>query len=424
MVDEDYYRYSTQSPFISFVPFPAHSWDGKTVKEWIAEKSIQVWKFIESESRFNYHPVLTIFTSEEAIAYIKTFLFSDQIVGINEQILSCYKITIRLLSSYNTGYNEIMQNALNYKTCDDIKRRIDDILDVIHKLDVEFHSLVDSLHDNDCRLFNDFFRRKTQSDPRLNERDVNYKEIFQDWLLYIQARICRLKQTSNREYTQIGTLIDEIQQKFGCYTPPGFWVAAKSSGRYNSILRQLGVPTGVELFDLPCVFIYPFMIERWNTSIPNPSRIYFPLFTDVQLVELVLLVIIHEHTHAMLRHGVPKTPSPSDVAQWCNPERQDEHDLIRKKLHWLNEGMAMHFEEKYLHNLQIPNFDVSGILDELDKYIDPSRALGDWPYSGYRIVKNFLKDGNNTVEKLVTNWKKDPGKLSGKFKPFLNGFTL
>lgn len=407
MLDE--YRYSVQSPFISLVPIPPAKRDA------IREQAWSIWEFFSTITEFLYHPVLTIFAQERPVVLLKKLVeVFENGENENDPILDgdngrCLNVLVPLIIE---RFPEL--EPLSPETREELAIFLDSVLILLAELDEG--ALRDFLRDiypsltDFCPGVRDYLNYDSDY-PVL----AQFERYFQHLLKYMCGGSRASKPAdpaSPRKGVDdavISQIYADIHLKYGCYTPPGFWEGLRGTPRYSVVIRLLGIPPGVQLFDLPCVFVYPFLIEDRALQVKGCKEV---------LVQLFKLVLVHEHGHALLRHGILKTGSN---AQWCRKSRQRKNDAIRKKYPWIEEGIAMYLEREYIESVIGDRWPDcwQPLIDENTRFVDSDNDLTRWPYHAQHVIEAFVNSSKTFFKTHLKNWKMVPEKFHERLESWL-----
>jgi len=400
------YRYAIQSPFISLIKI-----DNELKKE-IINHSWRVWQHLFEETQYLYYPVLTIFTKEISLRYLKLIVEEyeqnsiniDTDLSINRDLIGCVEFVYELLKKY---FKFDIQIEKNTDSCQDWKKILMYLIHLILREREKNNDLKDFLNEfvsrnlrDGCRgLIQDFFREPYNIDQLI------------DFLEYLIQNICikrpifRPQRGNKISKLTIAQIYEDIHKKYGCYTPPSFWeYLEKRPFDYNLMLKILGIPDNVQLFDQPCVFIYPFLVDLKAVNIEIESGVPKK---DI-LRDLFILLLIHEHGHALLRHGIHKTGNKD--GQWCSPSEQRIRDKDREVYPWIEEGLVMYLEFKYIEEVlkQEPDKSIYDVLLEENRdYVLKNKDPNVWPYYGQDIIGGCIYKTSEKLNSLISNWKQN-----------------
>ena len=468
------YEYAIQSPYISFISLTEEE------KEKIYSSSLKVWKFLLDNVCFEYYPVLTLFASEQTIKNLKR-LIEEIRCEINENCRPCIENIIDWIREHSN-------QALYYPNmCRDLRRLIIDILILLDDwTDENLEEFLTYIIEINCNWLMDkmaiitcIFSRMKIENSAINRQLINlcdtvliniqlknehdlyenldeflfilrnnknyiakiYDMIRNDKRFPKRAVQCILEFILDNCFRELGKPIDEddiigtvyhdIHTRYGCYLHPEYWDFIKKRGEYQKVLRSLGLPSNIYLFDRPCVFIYPFPIKK------DFQKKFEEKYKNKELLwELFNLTLVHEHGHAMFRHGIYKT-TPSDTLVKAQIDSEGLNN-IRKKTPWIEEGLAMEMEFHYV----IKAFKSSDMAyKELTRVINNFITLDldeqSWNYAGKSIIDMYLNDkvmcyhkmlkiGERNRFKTILNflkeyigvWKKNPDKAQDVIQDF------
>lgn len=400
------YRYAIQSPFISLIKI-----DNELKKE-IMNHSWRVWQHLFEETQYLYYPVLTIFTKEISLRYLKLIVEEyeqnsiniDTDLSINADLIECVKFVYNFFREH---FDFDLQIDTNTNSCRYWKRILMYLIYLIQKEIEKGRYLSDFLNEfvpinlrGGCSgRIQDFFREPYNIDQLIDFLEYLIQNIC------IESPIFRPQRGNKISKITITQIYEDIHEKYGCYTPPGFWESLeKRPFDYNFMLKILGIPDNVQLFDQPCVFIYPFLVNLEAVDIEIKSGVSKK---DI-LRDLFILLLIHEHGHALLRHGIHKTGNKD--GQWCSPSEQRIRDKDREEYPWIEEGLVMYLEFKYIEEVlkQVPNKSIYDVLFEENRdYVLKNKDPNRWSYYGQDIIGGCIYKTSEKLNSLISNWKQN-----------------
>lgn len=389
MIDE--YQYSIQSPFISLIKIE------RDIRENIKKEAWKVWEFLKQKTGFIYYPVLTIFTREYTVRYMK-MLVEEYELGlqtneVNPDYSPCLKSIYSALKEVNFG----REYEIPPQSCFEWRKYL-----------ILFLMWLEEQEEKNSEIYYDFAERFFEKVKDFcwlaNTSNRNIKTFIE---LLLQS-ICKYKRVWKLGGAQRGhpltQIYDDIHSKYGCYTSPGFWAwLEKDRSKYDIVLKELGISGNINLFNLPCVFIYPFLTKSYSQELSIQTSIS----NEILLKELFTLLLVHEHGHALLRHGIYKS---GDNIQWCSPSQQEFFDKKRQDVPWIEEGLTTYFEFNYLESYtKNENFPLYQILyKEIKDYVLSVKDLDLWAYYGMDIVGYYIHTGKKQLRSFISDWKKSP----------------
>jgi hypothetical protein len=243
-----------------------------------------------------------------------------------------------------------------------------------------------------------------------------------------------------RHLPGIGPIIkgvaDDLVRLHGCYISPELVAFLKEKGVFEKIMEKHGLYKNAYLIGEACIFIYPAVLhksynvkmERFGMNIPPSDR-------TACFHEFMNHTIVHEHAHALHRHGVSKV--------YFNQKKLDymtEVKALSEKrwdYDWIEEGFAEETTFLYYYLKVYENDEGNPIrqflLRAMDEHTDAIRDVEIWPYYGRRSIEKklgvSLKSGypgkivydvppnvysgeKKSYYILISTWKMDPLKLA------------
>lgn len=505
--------YYFQTPFISLVPI-----EHDLVKKYIFRLSLRLFDYFTNVLGYYYSPVLTILASEKAVLNLRALIKQDacHISELNSDYTPSIHSLITLFKELfpKEGPEEIDENRPECKIVRNILLKIVLFLPDMSKEQIDkFWEAIKGIHYSHLKSTLDCFfkscdyysaRFKEASKKLIKDLKTEYNKstsitaiygtqselesienkIMENEVLAQMFKACSVKIIAEyilEHIKDIGikkdpgsskVMLSEVFHKYGCYVPASFFEYHKRHRSYTHVLKMLGVPSGIELSDYSCIFIYPLPIFEGKQVLDEDIEDYFKNYSEndensyIQDLDtfkwyIFAAVFAHEHAHALLRHGIahgledppiipegfvkmdlPDFPtSKNEREEYLSSfeeENQDKLDNIRGKEKWIEEGLAhaiaRHFcsgkwcaereknSVKTIHDW-IPAVgdylllspENTMLSDFITKHSQCSEDLDKWPYAGLSIIDYYLKLNPRSFlfkfQYAINKWKTDPSEL-------------
>ncbi len=445
-VDQETYKYAFQPPLISFIDI------SEQALEKLSNSFVKILKFLEKISDLEYYPVITYITTEKNIQKIKILrvIYEEDIESpeqpeilnyfgeINENLAWCLYIFLNIFQDYHdslelTNFTKknitlqckfwiekliklriILIRRYRELTNENYKFFLSQIFDILKKIFTNedfshlecFYNLLSNEY-RDIEILNvirEIINDRTFKETPSLDLFLHLMELI-DILIMRIKEICRKKAERPRirpkDIGELITIYEDIKNKYGCYLSPSFWEICERKGIIDLIKDTLGIPKSVKVPNNACVLIYPLLISKNYQHLTDTQRL---IFTE--------LVLLHEHSHSLFRHGFSRYKKISPIL----PGDQKYLDTVRNKLKPINEGLAMFYEYKY-----IEEFDDSSLrkLFEsiIDSYVNKSYNIDDWPYHFMLNIKRYFerKGISEIMTRFLKTWKIEPQRFEKEF---------
>ena len=480
-MDEKHLWYGLKPPVYSFSNIIPQG-EMNSICNLITEAVIFIDKYINCQ----YYPVPTYLVEKKAIKYIKALvgIYNGEFNEFEEsgklKMFECLKVilndwffdTILYYGHYNgkelVNLIEVEKNV--YEFLEDPHRYFIHLMNRLEKFKISIVKLDDAQNFLEClqisirlleqkegtsfpcnwffkELAKDLRKDKTVSKflkKKFEEREFVLKSAMEYAFLVLETLIDKiLKLHSKQQFIAVKKIIDmpefpasdqigvalipyvsEVMTNYGSFVPPGFW---EKFGDYIPIIKKkMGIPANIQIPLFPCVFICPKAIgsrlKRFDIEGDWENR-------NLIYKNLLQLTIVHEHTHAALRHAI-MTPK-KDLKKTY--EDQIELDEIRIKNKYIEEGFAEFITYEFIRN-QI-SYRPTRFLETLEDHamnlslIEKIKDLKEenkpidrfiitypivWPYVYMFIWKNEIEK-EIKVHDLIIEWKVNPTSLIKKY---------